>query len=317
MDGMWLAYHRALLMGQMQQQAAAASGPLVGMDLTLCLAAAAAASAGPMMPPAVPELAGLFASAPLCGSPAALLGGEMPTPAVVPVPDLNTSTVMAPMSPAASVVSSLASPSSCGSDLGSVTSTEDEGLQSNVSSPASSLYDSCSSLSSSSETEVDHRAHPNAPEHERACLNCHTTSTPLWRRDARGFFNCNACGLYLRTHGKPRPLRRPRQLSEETLAKRQESAMAMQGAKCANCKSSRTTLWRRDENQRLLCNACGLFYKVCVCGCSVVPMRCSGSRGLWRGFFCCWALLAGAVGKQYTNTHRHTCTHSVLVPASL
>jgi hypothetical protein len=40
---------------------------------------------------------------------------------------------------------------------------------------------------------VDPRCHPNAPEDNRACLNCKSTSTPLWRRSERGFFLCNAC----------------------------------------------------------------------------------------------------------------------------
>lgn len=42
---------------------------------------------------------------------------------------------------------------------------------------------------------------------ETVCANCSTTSTPLWRKDkATGHNLCNACGIYLKTHGKPRPL---------------------------------------------------------------------------------------------------------------
>ncbi|KAI8820942.1 hypothetical protein BJ741DRAFT_637807 [Chytriomyces cf. hyalinus JEL632] len=37
------------------------------------------------------------------------------------------------------------------------------------------------------------------------CANCKTTTTPLWRRDNKGKPICNACGLYLRLHGKARP----------------------------------------------------------------------------------------------------------------
>ncbi|KAJ3094417.1 putative electron transfer flavoprotein subunit, partial [Physocladia obscura] len=33
------------------------------------------------------------------------------------------------------------------------------------------------------------------------CINCATTETPLWRRDASGNVMCNACGLHLRLHG--------------------------------------------------------------------------------------------------------------------
>ena len=40
-----------------------------------------------------------------------------------------------------------------------------------------------------------------------ACGNCHTTYTPLWRKDCNtGEVLCNACGIYLKTHGKPRAL---------------------------------------------------------------------------------------------------------------
>ncbi|XP_008155329.2 transcription factor GATA-5 [Eptesicus fuscus] len=38
------------------------------------------------------------------------------------------------------------------------------------------------------------------------CTNCHTTTTTLWRRNAEGEPVCNACGLYTKLHGVPRPL---------------------------------------------------------------------------------------------------------------
>lgn len=36
------------------------------------------------------------------------------------------------------------------------------------------------------------------------CANCETKHTPLWRK-CEGQIVCNACGIYYRTHGKPRP----------------------------------------------------------------------------------------------------------------
>ncbi|KAG6813028.1 hypothetical protein H0H92_014562 [Tricholoma furcatifolium] len=43
----------------------------------------------------------------------------------------------------------------------------------------------------------------------RRCFNCHTTEPPSWRRSTLnpGKIVCNKCGLYERTHLRPRPLR--------------------------------------------------------------------------------------------------------------
>jgi GATA-binding protein len=43
---------------------------------------------------------------------------------------------------------------------------------------------------------------PDSPQ----CTNCHTRTTPLWRRNAQGEPLCNACGLFLKLHGETRPL---------------------------------------------------------------------------------------------------------------
>lgn len=60
--------------------------------------------------------------------------------------------------------------------------------------PQSQLSDSPGSTTSSSDAY-------------RICSNCGTNSAPTWRRDpSRKFLLCNACGLYLKLHGKNRML---------------------------------------------------------------------------------------------------------------
>ncbi|CAK5267986.1 unnamed protein product [Mycena citricolor] len=38
------------------------------------------------------------------------------------------------------------------------------------------------------------------------CAHCHTRKTSVWRRNKRGDLVCNACGVYERHHGVPRPV---------------------------------------------------------------------------------------------------------------
>ncbi|KAM7190748.1 GATA type zinc finger protein asd-4 [Rhypophila sp. PSN 637] len=69
------------------------------------------------------------------------------------------------------------------------------------------------------------------------CQNCATSTTPLWRRDEMGSVLCNACGLFLKLHGRPRPISlktdiiksRNRVKTRPDLAKQKKQNQAMQG----------------------------------------------------------------------------------------
>ncbi|KAK9448701.1 uncharacterized protein V1518DRAFT_358749, partial [Limtongia smithiae] len=58
------------------------------------------------------------------------------------------------------------------------------------------------------------------------CTNCHTQTTPLWRRDPDGQPLCNACGLFLKLHGVVRPL----SLKTDVIKKRNRGGAAMAGS---------------------------------------------------------------------------------------
>ncbi|KAF9287343.1 Transcription factor GATA-5 [Mortierella alpina] len=83
------------------------------------------------------------------------------------------------------------------------------------------------------------------------CDNCHTTSTPSWRRCPQGqILLCNACGLYQKLHGRPRPF-----------FKTKDGAIKIhrtvpEHPPCVKCGTRSTTTWRKDENNRTICNVC-------------------------------------------------------------
>ncbi|SJL10928.1 uncharacterized protein ARMOST_14324 [Armillaria ostoyae] len=106
-------------------------------------------------------------------------------------------------------------------------------------------------------------ANNSAPGGVKAeCSNCGATHTPLWRRGLNDELNCNACGLYCKLHKRPRPktMRNTHGEGRTQSTPRQESVDVM--AQCYNCHTTTTPLWRKDDEGKTVCNACGLYYKL-------------------------------------------------------
>ncbi|CAK5266332.1 unnamed protein product [Mycena citricolor] len=92
------------------------------------------------------------------------------------------------------------------------------------------------------------------------CSNCGATHTPLWRRGLNDELNCNACGLYCKLHKRPRPKTMRNMGEGRGQSTRAEVPDVM--AQCFNCHTTTTPLWRKDDEGRTVCNACGLYYKL-------------------------------------------------------
>ncbi|KAH3681972.1 hypothetical protein WICPIJ_007043 [Wickerhamomyces pijperi] len=124
------------------------------------------------------------------------------------------------------------------------------------------------------------------PESKSTCSNCQVTKTPMWRRTLDSDTDkiitlCNACGLYYKSKGSHRPNvliskkslltttqlldKITKDLPHDTLRvipNQQDIKLTdLKIITCSNCSNMNTSIWRKDENGKNICNACGLYYK--------------------------------------------------------
>ncbi|KAH8822640.1 hypothetical protein DL96DRAFT_1683701 [Flagelloscypha sp. PMI_526] len=108
--------------------------------------------------------------------------------------------------------------------------------------PAQPCGTICAQEGFSSSYRLLHQAAHSTDGHNE-CQNCKTTNTPLWRKNDDGETVCNACGLYFKLHGHPRPT------SLKTAAPKKrsrESGSKAEKADKSSLKKTSLALWQMD-----------------------------------------------------------------------
>jgi len=94
------------------------------------------------------------------------------------------------------------------------------------------------------------------PGDVKECVVCSSTYGPMRRDQSSGHYICQQCEINnQRMH--QRPINRG-QKPKPAIA----PGARKNGVQCANCHTSSTTLWRRNNQGEPVCNACGLYFKL-------------------------------------------------------
>ncbi|CAK8671155.1 unnamed protein product [Clavelina lepadiformis] len=81
--------------------------------------------------------------------------------------------------------------------------------------------------------------------HRQVCSNCSTTVTTLWRRSPDGNPVCNACGLYQKLHGVPRP----RTMKKDSIQTRKRKPKGQGKSKGQKQRSNKTDNLNKVNNK--------------------------------------------------------------------
>lgn len=96
----------------------------------------------------------------------------------------------------------------------------------------------------------------------RQCTHCSSHTAPHYRTDPTGELICSNCASRTGVVAQPinpRPANRP---TKPKVSATVNNTNRRTGVICANCTTTTTTLWRRNNSGDPVCNACGLYFKL-------------------------------------------------------